>query len=115
MKKVFSILLLTALASALAGPLEAQRRTKDDYDRRVVVINARASPMMRLYAARTTTSEWEENILSQPISAGSRIMINFEDGTGACNFDFRAVFKDKQIVHMWNINVCEESEWQVVD
>ena len=115
MKKVVSILLLTALASALAGPLEAQRRAKDENDRRVMVVNTRSSPMMRLYAARTTTSEWEENILSQPISAGSRIMINFEDGTGACNFDFRAVFKDKQIVHMWNINVCVESEWLAVD
>jgi hypothetical protein len=71
--------------------------------------------MMRLYAARTTTSGWEENILSQPIAAGKRTLINFDDGTGSCNFDFRAVFKDRQIVHMWNINVCEVSEWVAAD
>jgi hypothetical protein len=116
MKKIVAILLLAALALSTAGsPLEAQRRTKDDHDRRVVVINTRASPMMRLYAARTTTSDWEENILSQPIVAGSRIVVNFDDGTGSCNFDFRAVFKDRQIVHTWSINVCVESEWRVED
>ena len=115
MKKVFSILLLAALASVAAGrPLEAQRRT-DDYDRRVAVVNARSAPMTRLYGARTATSDWEENILSEPLPPGSRIVVNFDDGTGACNFDFRAVFKDKQIVYKWNINVCEESEWWAVD
>jgi hypothetical protein len=116
MRKVFSILLLAALAAAVAGPpLEAQSRNKDDRDRRVVVANDRTSDMMRLYASRTTTSDWEENILSQPIPAGSKILVNFDDGTGACHFDFRAVFRDHQMVQMWNINVCVESEWRAAD
>jgi hypothetical protein len=115
MRKVFSILLLTVLASAVAGPRLAAQRQTDDEDRHVVVINARSSPMMRLYGARTSTSDWEENILSQPIAPGARIRINFDDGTGACYFDFRAVFKDKQVVYRWNINVCVESEWRAVD
>ena len=59
MKKVLSMLLLAALVSAVTVlPLQAQRRTTDEYDRRVYVINARSSPMMRLYAARSTTSGW---------------------------------------------------------
>jgi hypothetical protein len=115
MKKAFAILLVAALVSVAAGPPLLAQRLKDNEDRRVVVINTRSSAMMRLYAARTTTSEWEENLLSQPIPPGSRIVINFDDGTGACDFDFRAVFKDRQVVHMWNINVCHESEWWVVD
>jgi hypothetical protein len=70
MRKVFPILLLAALASVVAElPLEAQRRT-DDYDRRVLVANDRSSPMTRLYGARTTTSDWEENILHEPIAPG---------------------------------------------
>jgi hypothetical protein len=71
--------------------------------------------MTRLYGARTATSDWEENILSQPIAPGARILVNFDDGTGACNFDLRAVFKDKHVVYGWNINVCVESEWWTVD
>jgi hypothetical protein len=116
MQKTVSILFLAMLATSVAGPsVEAQRRKKDDADRRVTVVNSRSSDMMRLYASRTTTSDWEENILSQPIPAGARILVNFDDGTSACNFDFRAVFKDHRMVHMWNINVCSESEWRAED
>jgi hypothetical protein len=110
--------LLTGLAASLASPpLEAQRKKekKDDADRRVVVANGRSSDMMRLYASRVTTSDWEENILSRPIPAGASIVVNFDDGTGACEFDFRAVFRDHQMVQRWKINVCVESEWHVVD
>jgi hypothetical protein len=115
MRKVVSALVLATLASALAGPPLAAQRTKDGYDRRVVVVNNRSSPLVRLYGARTATSEWEENILTQPIPPGSRIVINFDDGSGSCTFDFRAVFKDRQIAQTWNFNVCSESEWYVVD
>jgi hypothetical protein len=115
MKKVLSMLLLAALASAITGvPLEAQRRV-DENDRRVYIVNARSSPMTRLYAAPSTASGWKGNILIQPIPPGRKTLIDFEDGTGACQFDFRAVFKDRQIVQMWSINVCRESEWVAAD
>jgi hypothetical protein len=115
MRKAFSILVLAALGTVLAVPPLAAQRAKDGNDRRVVVINSRSSPLVRLYGARTATSEWEENILTQPIQPGSRIQINFDDGTGSCVFDLRAVFKDKRVAQTWNFNVCSESEWYLVD
>jgi hypothetical protein len=116
MKRILLFLLLAAPATLGLGdirPVEAQSR--DGQDRRVVVINKRSSDLMRLYASRTTTSDWEENILTRPIPAGASVRINFDDGSGACTFDFRAIFRDNRPVHMWNINVCEESFWQITD
>jgi hypothetical protein len=101
------------LAYATASVVQAQ--PKDTHDRRVMIINDRTSDMLRLYGARTTTGEWEENIIVTPLKTGGRRVINFDDGTGACQFDFRAIFRDNMTVHMWNINVCREEYWRVVD
>ena len=116
MTRAFLILLLAAAGALGDGrPAQAQAQSKDGENRWVVVVNERSSDMMRLYASRTTTSDWEENILTRPIPTGASIRINFDDGTGACHFDFRAVFRDNRSVHMWNINVCEESYWRTTD
>jgi hypothetical protein len=114
MRSAFLIMVLAAAVTAVHGRA-ADAQSKDGENRLIVVINERSSEMVRLYASRTTTSDWEENILSQPIPAGASVRINFDDGTGACHFDFRAVFRDNQSVHMWNINVCVESYWRTTD
>jgi hypothetical protein len=115
MTRVLGFLLLAALVTAgMESPVLAQK-SKDGEDRWVVVENNRSSDMMRIYAARATTDDWEENMLPKPIPAGAKVRILFDDGTGACVFDFRAVFRDNLMVHMWRINVCRESEWRVVD
>jgi hypothetical protein len=82
----------------------------------VEIVNERASDIVRLYASRTTTDDWEENILTrQPIPAGAKVAVNFDDGTGACLFDFRAVFRDEVVVHFWSIDVCRVSYWRITD
>ena len=94
MKRAFGFLLLAALVTAGADSPVFAQKSKDGEDRWVVVVNDRSSDMVRLYAARATTDDWEENMLPRPIRAGSKVRILFDDGTGACLFDFRAVFKD---------------------
>jgi hypothetical protein len=115
MTRVLGFWLLAVAAVAGVGSSADGQVGKDGKDRRVVIVNERSSDMVRLYASRVTTSDWEENILVRPIAAGSEVIVNFDDGTGACLFDFRAVFRDNVIVHMWSINVCRESYWRVVD
>jgi hypothetical protein len=115
MTRVPGFRLIAVVAIAGVGLPAYGQVGKDGKDRRVVVVNERSTDMMRLYASRVTTSDWEENILSRPIAAGSEVVVNFDDGTGACLFDFRAVFQDDAIVHMWSINVCRESYWRIVD
>jgi hypothetical protein len=112
-RTLFSALIAVAATVGMAASAHAQ--PKDKRDRRVVIVNDRTSDMLRLYGSRTTTGEWEENIIVTPIPQGARRVINFDDGTGACLFDFRAVFRDDLTVHKWSINVCREEYWRVVD
>jgi hypothetical protein len=106
---------LAAIAMAFTMASAAHAQSKDGRDRRVMIINDRTSDMLRLYGSRTTTGEWEENIFTTPLKSGARRVINFDDGTGACMFDLRAIFRDNQTVHQWSINVCREEYWRVVD
>jgi hypothetical protein len=114
MKGILALCLLAAVSLASAGP-PAHAQSKDGKDRRVMIVNDRSSDMLRLYGSRTTTSEWEENIITIPIKQGARRVINFDDGSGACLFDFRAIFRDDLTVHKWSINVCREEVWRVAD
>jgi hypothetical protein len=114
MNRVLALAVLAVVAAAGTG-VPAQAQSADGKDRRVVVVNQRSTDMLRLYGSRTTTESWEENILLTPIPSGGKRLINFDDGTGACLYDFRAIFRDNVPVHMWNINVCRESYWVVVD
>ena len=50
---------------------------------------------------------WEEDILGVDVLAsGSSVSINFDDGTGSCNFDFKAVFPDGDEVVQPDVDVC---------
>ncbi len=35
------------------------------------------------------------------------MMINFDDGSGYCKLDFKAVFDDGNVLIKKNINICE--------
>lgn len=115
MRKIGSFWLCGVLAAAVApSPVHAQ--SADGENRVVEIVNERASDIVRLYAARVTTEDWEENILwKRPIRARSRMRVDFDDGTGECVFDFRAVFRDEAVVHFFGINVCAESYWRIAD
>jgi hypothetical protein len=113
MRSYVNALAAIAMSLAVAGVVYAQ--SSDGRDRRVVIFNERSSDMLRLYGSRTTTGEWEENIITQPLKSGSKRVINFDDGTGSCMFDLRAVFRDNLTVHQWSFNVCREEYWRVVD
>ena len=41
------------------------------------------------------------------LPAGSSVMINIDDGSGYCVFDFKAVFEDGEELEKYGNNVCE--------
>lgn len=77
-------------------------------DRRVQINNLTSYTIVEFYASNTGTTDWEEDILgSDVLPAGSSVMINIDDGSGYCKYDFLAVFDDGEQLVSSDNNVCE--------
>ena len=91
----------TVLAATLATPSLA-------LDRRVTIINNTGFTITNFYGSNKGTNSWEEDILGQDIlPSGSQVTINFNDGSGYCKFDLKAVFDDGDEVVQEDVNICE--------
>lgn len=96
-----------ALTTAISAPAAAGP------DRRVRIINDTGVTMTQFYASNVDADSWEEDILgSDVLRSGQSVRVNIDDGTGACVFDFKAVFADGDVLVRENINVCRISEYR---
>lgn len=92
-----------ALALTLTATLPAAA-----LDRRVTVVNNTGFTIVEFYGSNTGANTWQEDILGADVlPSGQSVVINFDDETGYCMFDFRAVFEDGEILERGGINVCE--------
>ena len=99
--RLFPIVLSTLIVGALIDPASA-------LDRRVQIVNLTGYVMVNFYASNVDAKTWEEDILgSDVLASGSSVMINIDDGTGYCKYDFKAVFEDGEEVTKSQVNVCE--------
>lgn len=81
-------------------------------DRHVVIVNETGMTMIEFYGSNTGSGDWEEDILGQDVlPSGSRVRIDFDDASGYCMFDFRAVFEGGTVAERGNVNVCETSTY----
>jgi len=77
-------------------------------DRRVTIINNTGYTIVRFYGSNTGSKSWEEDILGEDVlPSGSSVVINFDDATGYCMFDFRAEFEDGDVLERAGVNICE--------
>ena len=68
--------------------------------------------IVEFYASNKGTNDWQEDILGTEVLApGSSVMVNIDDGTGYCKFDFLAVFEDQDQVVSGDNNICELAEF----
>ncbi|MCJ2035667.1 hypothetical protein [Methylobacterium sp. J-068] len=89
----------------LAGPAGAANRKVD-------IVNKTGMAISHFYASSTGTDDWEEDILGRDVvDTGETFEIDIDDGTGACRFDFKAVFDNGKSIIRKNINVCEISSF----
>lgn len=98
-----------AVGAGLMGCVETTTTTyvSDGYDRNVLIVNQTGRTIYRFYGSNVGTSSWEEDILgSDVLPSGSSVRINFDDGSGYCNFDFKIEFQDGSYITESNINVC---------
>ncbi|MGY2051366.1 hypothetical protein [Methylobacterium sp. JK268] len=79
-------------------------------NRHVDIVNKTGLTLKHFYASSIGSNNWEEDILGRDtIANGETFDIDIDDGTGACRFDFRAVFQNGSEIIKRNINVCEIS------
>lgn len=98
LRHAFMVGLVTA---TLASPALA-------LDRRVTIVNNTGFGIVNFYGSNTGANDWQEDILGQDVlPSGSQVTINFNDGSGYCKFDFKAVFDDGDVLVRENVNVCE--------
>ncbi len=90
------------LALVLAQGASAQE------NRWVRIHNDTGFDIITFRGSHVGTNSWEEDILGSAIfPTGRSININFDDGTGYCNFDLRAEFSDGDVLVRNNVNICE--------
>ncbi len=95
--------LAAALSLAAALPAAA-------LDRRVTIINNTGYTIVNFFGSNTGTNSWEEDILGRDVlPSGSSVVVNFNDGTGYCMFDFLAIFDDGEQLVRERVNICEIS------
>lgn len=79
-------------------------------DRRVTIVNNTGYTITNFYGSNTGSKSWEEDILgSDVLPSGSSVVINFDDDSGYCKFDFKAVFEDGDELVKEAVNICEIS------
>jgi len=104
---VFFVLIFAAGLSAPAGAEE---------DRRVLITNKTSVAMMEFYASSIASKTWEEDILGKDVlMPGDEVLIDIDDGSYACRYDFKAVFMDGDEVVDEDIDVCEVAEYEFTE
>ena len=92
--------------------VSAPAQSRDGLNRRVRIHNNTGWTMLRFYASDSRVTDWEEDMLGRgTLAAGSSIMMNIDDGSGACLYDFKAEFTNGQVLTRFNVNVCQIADY----
>jgi len=90
------------------------RAPGDRRDRRMVIVNATGRVIQEIHATNSGVKDWGRDLLgSKVISQGQRYTMDFDDGTGSCEFDFRAVLDNGRVVEQYGVDVCTAAQWIV--
>ena len=98
----------------MTGCVDTGTGYSDGYNRHVLVVNRSHKTVYRFFGSNVSRSSWEEDILGNMVlQPGQSVDINFDDGSGYCNFDFKVVFSDGTYITDSNINVCAISSYTI--
>ena len=103
------------LASALLMAC-ATTSTANAEDRRIKLINESRMTIVEFHASNISRRGFEEDILGRRVVApGQSIVINLDDGSGYCKFDFLTVMRTGQKIVKRNVDVCQISTYRITD
>lgn len=113
MRKFLALSAMAAVlagGSLVAGSFDTVRA--DRFDRRIAVVNLTNVTIQTVNATNVGRADWGIDLLGQHvIPGGQTVVINVEDRTGYCRYDFRAIFANGNIVVRNRVNVCEVARW----
>lgn len=90
----------------------APAQSRDGLNRRVRIHNNTGWTMLRFYASDSRVDSWEEDMLGRgTLASGNSVMMNIDDGSGACVYDFKAEFTNGQVLTRFNVNVCQIADY----
>lgn len=114
-RQMVMLILVLMSSIVLTTGLSAKTVTSKE-DRRVVIVNHTSSSIYHFYASNVDRGGWEDDILgASVIPPGRRWVINIDDGTGHCYYDFKAVLRDGRKITRYGVNVCTTSSWTLSD
>ena len=97
-------------------PVEAQSGCNDGKNRRVTMVNDTSFDIIRLYGSNIGETSWQEDVLGSDIlPRGRTVVVNWDDGTCYCNFDFKAEFSDNTTTIKNGVNVCTIASFRFHD
>jgi hypothetical protein len=92
-----------SVALAIAGSASA-------HDNRMWVTNVTNHTLTNLFASRIADPHYHGDWLGdRELAPGQSMLVDFDDGTGACLMDIKGVFSDHTSVHL-RANVCRETQ-----
>ena len=109
LKAGFALAIMVATTALTPGMASAE-------DRRVRVLNETRHIIVRFYASNVNATSWEEDILGQQVlKPGQSVVMNIDDGSGYCLYDFKAVFDDGDALERKRIDVCKISSYRYTE
>lgn len=104
---------LPTLGTAEAKPV---RGCNDGKNRRVRMVNATSYTIERMYGSNEGRTSWEEDVLGDSVlRPGNSVVVNWDDGSCYCIFDFKAVFSDGDKSEKRGLDVCKLETFRFVE
>ncbi len=106
----------TALAALALLVLAMPTVTSADENKRVTIINSTSIDLREFYATNVKAESWGRDHLGQYlIQPGDSMEVHLDDGTGQCQFDFKAIFEGGEELEQRGVDICEIGTWTYRD
>ena len=81
-----------------------------------IMSNALEKTIQEFHASNTGRTRWEEDILGRRVlRPGDSVIINLDDGSGYCRFDFKTVMESGRSLVKRNIDICKLETYRITD
>ncbi len=100
------------LASVAQAPLGRTGQSADGQNRRVRIHNQTGWVLTGLQVTDVRREDWRLATLGRDaVPTGESVMVNVDDGTGACVYLIRAEFSNGQSLERTNVNACQIADY----